>query len=250
VGQLTLCSWNLQLGRRLERVLETVDGWRGLDVIALQEVSERGGAADSSRVAETLGPDYDFHQAAVQQVRGRVQANALVWNRDRLLGGCVEGFWLPSMAVAGLPTWERRLLRRLREQARGSVFVEGVLDGDAVRVYSVHLDVFGFAHRVRQLQAVLEHACRASPAALTVVAGDLNTFGLSVLPGWRRLRQTAAEAGFEDVTADVRWTHRAGWVRQKLDAVLVHSRVSLRHRAWTLPTAASDHLPVFAELRW
>ena len=250
VGELRLCSWNLHLGRRLDSAVEMIASCDGLDVVALQEVSERDGAPDAGRVAEALGPDFDFHQLAVQQVRGVVQANALVWNRRRFGSACAAGFGLPSMALAGLPAWERRLIGRLREQTRATVYVEGVLDGEAVRVYSVHLDVFGFAHRVRQLQAVLDHAATAAAAALTVVAGDLNTFGPAALPGWPRLRAAAAGAGFVDVTGDVRWTHRAGLLRQKLDAVLARSCSPLEHRAWSLATDASDHLPVFVELRW
>jgi endonuclease/exonuclease/phosphatase family metal-dependent hydrolase len=250
VGGLRLCTWNVQLGLRLERVVETFAGSQGLDLVALQEVSEHRGVADARRVAEALGREYDFRQTPVQSLRGAVQGNALVWNRKRFQGACAAGFGLPSMALAGLPEWERRLLGRLREQARGAVFVEGLVDSTAVRVYSVHLDVVGFAHRRRQLSAVLEHDAAAAPVDLAVIAGDLNTFGPAALPAWRGVRAVAAEAGFADITAEIPWTHRAGWVRQKLDAVLARSRPSLHHRAWTLPTDASDHLPVFVELRW
>lgn len=250
MSELRLCSWNLQLGVKLERVLETFTGTDGLDVVALQEVSEHRGVADACRVAEALGGEYDFQQTPVQRLRGAVQGNALVWNRERFQGACAAGFGLPSMAQAGLPLWERRLLGRLREQARGAVFVEGLLDRLPVRIYSVHLDIVGFAHRRRQLSAVLEHDAAAAPADLTVIAGDLNTFGPAALPAWRGVRAAAADAGFADVTEEIPWTHRAGWLRQKLDAVLARSRRPLRRRAWTLPTDASDHLPVFVELQW
>jgi endonuclease/exonuclease/phosphatase family metal-dependent hydrolase len=250
VGELRLCTWNVQLGLRLDRVVERFARSPGLDVVALQEVSDDRGVADACRVAEALGRDYDFHQAPVQSIRGAFQGNALVWNRKRFQGACAAGFGLPSMALAGLPEWESRLLGRLREQARGAVFVEGLVDSTAVRVYSVHLDVVGFAHRRRQLSAVLEHETAAAPADVSVIAGDLNTFGPAALPAWRGVRAVAAEAGFADITSEIRWTHRAGWVRQKLDAVLARSQGPVQHRAWTLPTDASDHLPVFVELRW
>jgi endonuclease/exonuclease/phosphatase family metal-dependent hydrolase len=250
LGELCICSWNLKLGARLERALDIFAANRGLDVVALQEVSERAGVPDASKVGAALGSDYEAQQTRVQHVRDVVQANAVVWNRERVQCACAAAFRLPSMSLAGLPGWERRLLGRFREQARGAVFVEGLIDGARVRVYSVHLDVLGFAHRVRQLTAVLEHDATAAPADLTLIAGDLNTFGPAALPAWRRLRAEAAKAGFADVSEEVRWTHRAGWVHQKLDAVLARSGRPLRHRAWTLLTDASDHLPVFVELHW
>ena len=33
-----------------------------------------------------------------------------------------------------------------------------------------------------------------------------------------------------------------------LDAIYAASNVPFRHRAWTVPTHASDHLPVFADI--
>jgi endonuclease/exonuclease/phosphatase family metal-dependent hydrolase len=71
-------------------------------------------------------------------------------------------------------------------------------------------------------------------------------------PSWSALSTLGAAAGFEDITEAVVWTHGTGRLplRQKLDAVLLKSGSSVSRKAWTLETDASDHLPVFVELRW
>lgn len=79
---------------------------------------------------------------------------------------------------------------------------------------------------------------------LTLIAGDLNTFGPPQLQLWRRIRDEAHNAGLVDLTRGLRRTH---WTGQKLDAVYVSGEIGHRHRAWTRSVRASDHLPVFVE---
>jgi endonuclease/exonuclease/phosphatase family metal-dependent hydrolase len=251
VPKLRVCTWNVNLGRRLEAVLETAGRFPDLDVLALQEASQRDGVDDAALIAERLGSDYVARQVTAQRVGGRAQANALVWNRARVTQARFGSLELPSMRALELPALERRLLARLREQRRGAVRLEGCFGADLLRVYSVHLDVVGFAHRVAQLASVLSDHAERAEAPLTIVAGDLNTFGVGSRPSWSALHAEARTAGFVDVTTGVGWTYvRGKRLRQKLDAILVRARPGLRHRAWTLASTASDHLPVFAEVEW
>jgi endonuclease/exonuclease/phosphatase (EEP) superfamily protein YafD len=83
------------------------------------------------------------------------------------------------------------------------------------------------------------------PVRLTILAGDLNTFGPPRLRLWRRLRAAAHEAGLVELTHGLRRTH---WTGMKLDAIYAQGLTSASHRAWTLKLRASDHLPVFAEI--
>ena len=137
---------------------------------------------------------------------------------------------------------ERTLLRATPPQSRIALCVE--LEG--LRVYVVHLDVIGFAHKLAQFQCVLDDL-KARPAApLTLVAGDLNTFGPSRPKLWRRLGRAAESAGLTNLTAHIRRTH---WTGQKLDAIYaLAGDAPVEHRAWTARLRASDHLPVFVEL--
>ena len=109
----------------------------------------------------------------------------------------------------------------------------------------MHLDVVGFTHKLEQFRAILADMASRPPARLTLLAGDLNTFGPPRLQLWRRMRAVAHEAGLVELTHGLRRTH---WTAQKLDAVYAGGRVPRTHRAWTLGVRASDHLPMFAEL--
>src|SRR5437773_2730328 len=134
---------------------------------------------------------------------------------------------------------ERTLLRAIPPQRRIAVRAESA----ALRVYVMHLDVIGFAHKLEQFRAIVNDIANRPPARLMLVAGDLNTFGP---PLWRKIRATAHDAGLIELTRGVRRTH---WTAQKLDAIYAAGEVPSKHRAWTLSVRASDHLPVFAELR-
>jgi endonuclease/exonuclease/phosphatase (EEP) superfamily protein YafD len=105
--------------------------------------------------------------------------------------------------------------------------------------------VIGFTHKLEQFGAVISDMQARPAVPLTLVAGDLNTFGPPRLLLWRRIRAAARSAGLVEVTGTVRRTH---WTSQKLDAVYAGTSAPFRHRAWALKLRASDHLPVFAEL--
>src|SRR4029077_17392842 len=85
-----------------------------------------------------------------------------------------------------------------------------------LRLYSVHLDVFGIAHKHAQLARVLDDASTRATADLILLAGDMNTYGIGGRPRWAELRRLAAAARFEEMTTGIGWTHRALGVRQKL----------------------------------
>ena len=228
---LRVCSWNVQLGRRLEVVLSALEELGRPDVLALQEVSRAGGLEDAARLAERLGPEYKCWQVTAQLLRGREQANALIWNRRRV---AVE-----QREVLDLP--------RSRRSRRNALMIEGRFGRRRLRLFCVHLDVLGVAHRRDQLRAVLDHDADRPAADLTVIAGDLNTFGLNGRPAWAGLYAEALAHGFQDVTAGVGWTQARLRVRQKLDAVLARPP-ELVSRSWALDLPGSDHIPVLAEI--
>lgn len=236
---LVACTWNLELGHRLDLILEAVRSqpdFRRAAVLFLQEAS-RHESDDAAAIAAALGPQFRWRQEQVHILRGAPQGNALVWDSHRLDLSAMRGFQLPTSALAG--------------QSRGALSADGRLDGStSVRLISAHLDVLGFEHRSRQLGAVLD-AARAEPRPqLTLIGGDFNTFGIHGVPSWARLRGEAVARGFTELTANVPWTqrHRALRVRQKLDAIFAATAGGAQHDAWAMPIDASDHLPVFAEI--
>ena len=241
---MRVCSWNVLLGLRLGKVLETVrtrEDFRDLDLFALQEASVHDGRPDAEAIAEALGSGYEHYQATAQRIRGRLQANALIW-RQGLFEAEPEVVSLSELPDLRLTRIERTLLRAIPPQRRIAIRAES----PRLRVYVMHLDLIGFAHKLEQFRAIVNDIAKRPPVPLTLLAGDLNTFGPPRLRLWRQIRRAAHEAGLVELTHGLRRTH---WTGQKLDAIYAGGVISPTHRAWTLSVRASDHLPVFAELR-
>jgi endonuclease/exonuclease/phosphatase family metal-dependent hydrolase len=242
---MRVCSWNIQYGTRLDAILAAVDSepsFRDVDVMALQEASAHGGLTDAEAIAGCLGPEFAHFQATAQRRRGLDQANALIWRRTVLQPEAApEVIPLPESPTIEVGHPARMLLRVIPPQARMAVRAES----SGLRIYVVHLDVVGFAHKLEQFRAVLADMDARPQVPLTLIAGDLNTFGPVRPHLWRRIAGAADAAGLVNLTSEV---HRTHWTGQKLDAIYAASRVPMTHRSWTVGVRASDHLPVFAEI--
>ncbi len=244
---MRVCTWNILLGLRLGKIVEVIQqhaDFRGLDLLALQEASVHDARPDAETIAHALGEasgfEYEWFQATAQKFRGREQANAIIWRRGMFTHepAVVSLSHLPGLRLKRI---ERTLLRAIPPQRRIAIRAES----EAMRVYVMHLDVIGFAHKHEQFKAIVSDMSERPAVPLTVLAGDLNTFGPPRLQLWRRIRATAHAAGLVELTRSLRRTH---WMGQKLDAIYVAGEVGVAHRAWTLMVRASDHLPVFADL--
>jgi endonuclease/exonuclease/phosphatase family metal-dependent hydrolase len=239
-----ICTWNIQLGLRLDAVLHAVGSqpdFASLDLLALQEASVHKGREDAAAIAEAMGPQFRYFQATAKMLRGRDQGNALIWRPRAFEPASPEVVALGGLGPSRIRRAERTLLRAIPPQRRIAIRAESA----AMRVYVVHLDVMGFTHKLEQFGAVTSDMAARPAIPLTLVAGDLNTFGVPRLQMWRRIRASAKSAGLVELTRAVRRTH---WTAQKLDAIYARSEGVLKHRAWTLRVRASDHLPVFVEI--
>ncbi|MDQ6721955.1 MAG: hypothetical protein M3003_14330 [Candidatus Dormibacteraeota bacterium] len=241
---MRICTWNIQLGHRLDAVLSAVSThahFGELDLFAIQEASVHEGREDAAAIAEALGVEYRYFQTTAQMLRGRDQGNALIWRRGAFEPSPPQMVTLTGAGIHRMNRAERTLLRAIPPQRRIAIRAESA----AMRVYVVHLDVIGFTHKLEQFGAVIGDLRSRPHVPITLVAGDLNTFGPPRLQMWRRIRASARSAGLVEVTRTVRRTH---WTSQKLDAVYAHLDAPFTHQAWALKVRASDHLPVFAEI--
>jgi len=241
---MRICTWNIQLGLRLDEVLDAAGShpdFATVDLFALQEASIHGGRPDAAAIAEVLGPQFRSFQATAQMLRGRDQGNALIWRTEAFEPTAPEVVALTSGGVLAMTRAERTLLRAIPPQRRIALRAEST----AIRIYVVHLDVIGFTHKLEQFGAVVADMQARPAVPLTFLAGDLNTFGMPRLQMWRRIRTAAKSAGLMELTKAVRRTH---WTSQKLDAIYLKGASDVEHRAWALKVRGSDHLPVFAEI--
>src|SRR4029077_7124959 len=79
---MRICTWNIQLGLRLDAVLDAVTNhpdFATVDMLAVQEASVHDGRQDAEAIAQAMGPAYRYFQATAQMLRGRDQGNALIW---------------------------------------------------------------------------------------------------------------------------------------------------------------------------
>jgi len=236
---LRLATWNAEFGHRLARVLKSLDALPRLDLVALQELSVHDRRPDAEVMARRLGPDWKWAQITAQVVSGRPQANGFLWNART-----VEAF---DVQAVNLPTPSGRVMRALAQTRRNAVVMEARIDHRRVRVYAVHLDVFGITHKHAQLAHILADASTREPVDVTLIAGDMNTYGIGGRPRWSELRRLAQVAGFEELTVRIGWTHQRLGVRQKLDAIFA-APPRIPHRSWRVALPGSDHIPVLVEL--
>ena len=236
---LRIATWNVAFCHRLPVVLETARALPARDLFSLQELSIHHARSDAEAIASQLGESWGFEQVTAQVVAGRAQANGILWDSRRIE--------LEGLDTIDLPTPSGRVMQAMPRQKRNAVVANLRLGSLRLRLYAVHLDVFGIAHKHAQLARVFDDASRRATADLTLIAGDMNTYGIAGRPRWGELRRLAAAARFEEVTTGIGWTHRALGVRQKLDAVFAAPR-GLAHHAWRLPLPGSDHVPVLVDL--
>jgi endonuclease/exonuclease/phosphatase family metal-dependent hydrolase len=236
---IRLATWNVEFGHRLARVLESLSALPPLDLVALQELSVHHERHDAEVMAQRLGPDWRWAQVTAQVVAGRPQANGFLWD--------LRTVDVLDVQAVNLPTPSGRVMRALPRTRRNAVVMEARVADRRIRVYAVHLDVFGITHKHAQLAHILADASTRGPVDLMLIAGDMNTYGVAGRPRWSELRSLAHTAGFEELTVRVGWTHRRLGVRQKLDAVFA-APAGIPHRTWRLALPGSDHVPVLLEL--
>ncbi|HEX8668488.1 MAG TPA: endonuclease/exonuclease/phosphatase family protein [Allosphingosinicella sp.] len=211
--------------RRPERTIEVLNEL-GADVIALQEADRRFGSRSSAIPLHLLDEHSCYKPVPFEARDGSIgwHGNALLVKKD------VE---IVDKELVHLPSLE----------PRGAVMAELRVDGEALRVVGMHLDLSGLWRR-RQAKTILDHIHAREAPMPTVLMGDLNEW--SVRGGC--LRDFAHHCRFADCG-------RSFHVRQpvaRLDRIMVTGPLDIEacgvHQS---PTArkASDHYPVWAQLK-
>jgi endonuclease/exonuclease/phosphatase family metal-dependent hydrolase len=222
---LRVATFNVKYARRVDRataLFRENPALAAADVILLQEMNETG----TAQMAEALHLDYVYY----------------------------PGAWHPkshgNFGNAVLSRWpirdDRKILLphpgRFRKMQRIAVGATLDIRGQPVRVYSVHLETPGAIsekHRREQVAAILRDA-RDAPRV--VVAGDFNNTGIVAdamqVAGYRWISR-----GVGHTIGRFSWDHvyARGFPPAKMPATaaVIHDNYG-----------ASDHKPVWAELRW
>ena len=210
--------------RRPERTIEVLNEL-GADVIALQEADRRFGARLSAIPLHMLDEHSDYKPVPLP---GRV--GSIGWHGNALLVR-------KSIAVEG-----SSLLHLPSLEPRGAVLAEVRVDGVALRIVGMHLDLSGLWRR-RQAAAILAHIGDADGLP-TVLMGDLNEW--TVQGGCLR------DFGHHLTFADCGRSFHARRPVARLDRIMVSKGFEVTdagtHMSQTA-RKASDHLPIWAKLR-
>jgi endonuclease/exonuclease/phosphatase family metal-dependent hydrolase len=211
--------------RRPDRIIDVLNE---LDahVIALQEADRRFGARVSALPLDLIDQHSDY-----KPVDFDTRIESIGFHGNAML--VKKNVEILGQDVLDIPSLE----------PRGAVLADLRIGGVDLRVLGMHLDLSGLWRR-RQAHAILAHLARREGDPPAVLMGDLNEW--SVRGGC--LRDFAAQHVFADCG---RSFHARRPIAQ-LDRIMVTPDLAIvgsgAHRS---PAArkASDHLPIWAELR-
>lgn len=225
---MRVVSWNIELGRNLDRAaeeLKTLGGLEGADVVLLQEMDDSGVRS----LADALGMDYRYAAPADHPLTGRPFGNAILSSWPM---GEVESVPLPHTAA-------------VQGQLRAATVATVDVNGTTIVAYSVHLetvllDLRRRAAQVRVLVADTEQ--RVDPHV--VIGGDFNSASTRSL---RRFTAALEQAGFDHVSDRDAVTFQRFGRSFALDHL--YTRALRRVDGGVVGRAtASDHQPIWADL--
>lgn len=210
--------------RRPER---TIDVLNELDaqVIALQEADRRFGARQSALPPHLIETQSDYKPVPLD-----IRAGSIGWHGNALL------------VRKDVEVVEHHLFHLPSLEPRGAVLAEVRIGASRLRVVGMHLDLSGLWRR-RQAHAILSHLAQCEDVP-TVLMGDLNEWSTS----GGCLRDFASSHLFAPCG---RSFHSRRPIAQ-LDRIMVTPNIEIvdsgAHDSATA-RRASDHLPVWADLR-
>ena len=211
--------------RRPERTIEVLNELDA-DVIALQEADRRFGSRASALPLAMIEAHSDYRPVEID-----ARAGSIGWHGNALL------------VKKGIAVSEHHLFRLPSLEPRGAVLADVVIDGTELRIVGMHLDLSGLWRR-RQAKAILSHLQERDGARHVVLMGDLNEW--STAGGC--LRDFAAD---HDFAACGRSFHARRPIAA-LDRIMVSRDLDIvasgTHRT-AASRRASDHLPIWAEVR-
>ena len=211
--------------RKPERTIDVLNEL-GADVIALQEADRRFGARASAIPLAQLEAHSDYKPVAFETREGSIgwHGNAILVRKEA-------------------EVLDRSLVHIPSLEPRGAVLADVRLGGESIRVVGMHLDLSGLWRR-KQAAAILEAVNGRAAAMPAVLMGDLNEWSLK----GGCLKDFAAQCRFADCGKSFHVRRPVG----RLDRIMVTGALEVEacgvHDS-AKAKRASDHFPIWAELR-
>ncbi len=208
------------------RVLNVL-GEMDADIVVLQEADRRFGKRQSALPAFLIEHHSDYEPVPLD-----VQLDSMGWHGNAIL--VREGIEIADHDIVHIPYLE----------PRGVVTATLALGERRLSVFGMHLDLSGL-WRARQAREIAKLARAHSDMHPTVLTGDLNE--------WRTSSATHREFARGFTMLDCGRSFHSRRPVAKLDRIMHCDRLEMLecgvHRS-ALATKASDHLPVWATLRF
>lgn len=227
---ITVASYNMRKAmgtdrrrdpRRTIEVLHELDA----DVIALQEADRRFGTRLSALPLDLLAEHTPY-----KPVPFDMRPGGIGWHGNALL--VRKSVEILDWATLDLPTLE----------PRGAVMADVRIEGVALRIVGMHLDLSGLVRR-RQARAVIAHVEARRPQLPTILMGDLNE--------WMTQGGCLREFLFHYRIAPTGRSFHSRRPIARLDRIIVSPELrvmacGVHHSAKA--SWASDHLPIWARV--
>ncbi|HEX6105443.1 MAG TPA: endonuclease/exonuclease/phosphatase family protein [Gemmatimonadales bacterium] len=157
-------SFNIKFAREIDRAIEVLgsDSLRGADVLALQEMDERG----VERIARTLGLNYSYYPASIHPASGKYFGPAVLSRWP------IERSWKLLLPHEGWTRGQRRTATAAVVRVQGMPLL----------VYAVHLETpVQISDAERRDQALAVVADAEAHEGPVVIAGDFNSEGIGTV---------------------------------------------------------------------
>lgn len=211
--------------RRPERTVEVLNEI-GADVVALQEADRRFGARQSAIPPHLLEEHSDYKPVPLD-----ARAGSIGWHGNALL------------VRTHVQVLDRELIHLPSLEPRGAVLADLQVNGSALRVVGMHLDLSGLWRR-RQAHAILAHIAGKPDRLPTVLMGDLNE--------WSAAGGCLRDFGHRHQFAPCGKSFHARRLVAQLDRIMVSDGFDVIEAGTHQSAAArraSDHLPIWARLQ-
>jgi endonuclease/exonuclease/phosphatase family metal-dependent hydrolase len=211
--------------RRPERTIEVLNELDA-DVIALQEADRRFGSKASAIPLAMIEAHSDYKPVEIDN-----RAGSIGWHGNALL------------VKKNVEVLDHHLFRLPSLEPRGAVLADVNVDGCALRIVGMHLDLSGLWRR-QQAHAILNHLKARDGERHAVLMGDLNE--------WSTRGGCLREFGALHDFAPCGLSFHARRPIVALDRIMVSRDLEVvasgTHRT-AASRRASDHLPIWAEIR-
>ena len=227
-GFLKVVTWNINFSQSIEEAIDTlssVEELRDADILLLQEMDAEG----VEQIAQSLNYDYVYYPASIHVRHGKDFGNAILskWPIRR------------SSKIVLPNTFP------FINQTRIVVKAEIVIDGIELDVYNTHLETVWMVQRRGNTQVDFLAEQIAQGGGFVFLGGDFNSWSGGSIA---YMEERFAQAGLHRLSAGAGHTFEYKNLKLTQDHIWTSDVRDYEAGVWR-QTEASDHFPVWAELK-